>query len=64
MWKNTATPWASKKNPSTGDVVKWGLFSTWGIVEKNNPQAIFHMSPKSGGNTHCVWRLLMEETEW
>jgi hypothetical protein len=53
MWKETATRWESKKNLSTGGVVKWGFFSTRKIVEKNNPQAVFHMSPKSGGNTHC-----------
>lgn len=54
MWKEPATCCESKKNLSTGGVVKCGSFSTWKIMEKNIPQALFHLSPKSGGKVQYV----------
>ena len=54
MWKEPANHWGSKKNPSTGGVVKCGVLSTWKIVDKKFPQALFHLSPKSGGKVEYI----------
>ena len=61
MWKEPANHWGSKKNPSTGGVMKCGLFSTWKIVDKNIPQVLFHMSPKSGGKVKYILQSEREE---
>ena len=61
MWKEPANHWESKKNPSTGGVIKYGLFSTWRIVDKNIPQVLLHMSPKSGGKVEYILQSEMDE---